>query len=187
MGSKTVSGRLCLADDVAPVSPPGHNIGMDNIRTKSVAGLLALHAAIGEELRERGVLRSANSPTGDLAEYLFCLAFGWSQENNSARAFDATDADGTRYQIKGRRLHRRNKSRQLSAIRDLEGFETLATVLFDDDFRITRVALIPAPEVRAHSTYVKHTNSHRFLLRDAIWDIPGVIDVTDRLRKIEGR
>ena len=132
---------------------PGHNKGMNSLRTQSVADLLALHAAIGEALRGRGVLRSANNPTGDLAEYLFCMAFDWAQENNSARAFDATDADGTRYQIKGRRLHRRNKSRQLSAIRDLDGFETLAAVLFDDRFRVMRAALIPASEVRAHSTH----------------------------------
>ncbi len=93
--------------------------------------------------------------------------------------------DGTRYQIKGRRIHRRSKSRQLSAIRDLEGFDILAAVLFDDDYRILPPALIPAAVVREHSTYIKHTNSHRFMLRDAIWDAPGVIDVTERLREVE--
>jgi hypothetical protein len=50
------------------------------LRAKSIAELLALHAAVSEELRERNVLRSANNPTGDLAEYLFCKAFGWAQE-----------------------------------------------------------------------------------------------------------
>ena len=88
-------------------------------KTLSVAELLVLHAQIGEELRERGVVRSANNPTGDLAEYLFCRAFGWQQAPNSERGYDATGADGTRYQIKGRRIHHRNKSRQLSAIRDI--------------------------------------------------------------------
>lgn len=38
--------------------------------------LLQLHAAIGEQLRTIGVLRSSNNPTGDLAEYLFSKAFG---------------------------------------------------------------------------------------------------------------
>lgn len=159
--------------------------GMDNLHTRSIAELLAHHTMIMAELRRRGVLRSANNPTGDLAEYLFCAAFSWAQENNSAKAFDATDGDGTRYQIKGRRIHRRNRSRQLSAIRDLGGFDILAAVLFDDDYRVTQAALIPAAVVRVHSTYVAHTNSHRFLLRDAIWDVPGVTDVTRRLREIE--
>ena len=165
---------------------PKHNRGMDSLRTKSIADLLALHVAIMEELRARDVLRSANNPTGDLAEYLFCSAFSWAQENNSAKAFDATGDDGRRYQIKGRRIHRRNRSRQLSAIRDLDGFDTLAAVLFDDDYRIVQAALIPAAVVREHSTYIAHTNSHKFLLRDAIWDVHGVIDVTDRLREIQG-
>jgi hypothetical protein len=157
---------------------------MDNLQTKSIFDLLALHTAIMEELRGRGILRSANNPTGDLAEYLFCAAFGWAQEYNSAKAFDAMGEDGTRYQIKGRRIHRRNRSRQLSAIRDLDGFDILAAVLFDDDYRIMRAALIPAAVVRERSTYIEHTNSHKFLLRDAIWDAPGVEDVTARLRQV---
>ena len=163
----------------------GGDKDMDSLRTKSIAQLLASHVAIMEELRARGVLRSANNPTGDLAEYLFSATFDWAQENNSTKAFDATGDDGTRYQIKGRRIHRRSKSRQLSAIGDLEGFDILAAVLFDDDYRILRAALIPAAVVREHSTYIKHTNSHRFMLRDAIWDAPGVIDVTDLLREVE--
>jgi hypothetical protein len=89
---------------------------MDSLRDKSIAELLALHVAILEELRMKEVLRSANNPAGDLAEYLFCTAFGWTQAGNSAKAFDATGDDGTRYQIKGRRIHRRNRSRRLSAM-----------------------------------------------------------------------
>lgn len=158
---------------------------MGNLHNRSIRELLALHAAVMEELRVREVLRSANNPTGDLAEYLFCAAFGWAQENNSAKAFDATDDGGTRYQIKGRRIHRRNKSRQLSAIRDLDGFDILAAVLFDDEYLIIRAALIPATVVRDRSTYIEHTNSHKFLLRDGVWDGSGVIDVTDRLRAVE--
>lgn len=163
----------------------GHDGNVRSLQNMSVAELLSLHASTMEELRTRGVLRSANNPTGDLAEYLFCAAFRWRQENNSAKAFDATGDDGSRYQIKGRRIHRRNPSRQLSAIRDLDGFDILAAVLFNDDYRIMRAALIPAGVVRENSTHIAHTNSHRFLLRDAIWDAHGVIDVTGQLREVE--
>lgn len=152
---------------------------MNMLDEMSVPQLLARHAAIMEELRRRGVLRSANNPTGDLAEYLFCKAFAWAQEANSAKAFDATGADGTRYQIKGRRIHRRSRSRQLSAIRSLDGFDVLASVLFDDDYCVTRAALIPASVVRDRSIYTAHTNSYRFMLQDQVWDDPGVTDVTD--------
>jgi len=157
---------------------------VNGLSSNSISELLALHIAIIEELRERGVLRSANNPTGDLAEYLFCAAFGWAQENNSAKAVDAKGDDGTCYQIKGRRVHRRNRSRQLSAIRDLEGFGILAVVLFDDNYHIMRAALIPVDVVREYSTYIKHTNSHKLLLRDGIWDVPGVKDVTEQLRAV---
>lgn len=150
----------------------------------SVPELLAFHAGIGEELRERGVVRSANNPTGDLAEYLFCQAFGWTQAPNSERGFDATGSDGTRYQIKGRRIHRRNKSRQLSAMRDLSSghFDVLAAVLFDDEFQIVRAALVPLRLVEGRATYIAHTNSSKFMLRDDVWDEPDVEDVTKQIR-----
>jgi len=125
--------------------------------------LLLLHTQISEELRNRGVLRSANSPTGDLAEYLFCRAFGWKQAPNSEKSFDASDESGQRIQIKARRLHQRNSSRQLSAIRDLNGFDVLGGLLFDESYRVTRAVLIPAAIVRERSTYIAHTNSHKFL------------------------
>lgn len=149
----------------------------------SVADLLALHADIGENLRSRDIVRSANNPTGDLAEYLFCKAFGWQQAPNSERGFDATGVDGIRYQIKGRRIHHRNKSRQLSAIRNLPNrpFDVLAGVLFEDNFRIMRAALIPFEVVERRSTYVAHTNSSKFMLRDDVWDEDGIEDVTDQL------
>src|SRR5579871_971370 len=90
--------------------------------------LLALHARVADELRARGITRSSNNPTGDLAEYIFCKAFGWTQSGNSNPNIDAIGPDGNRYQIKGRRVTRYNKSRQLSAIRDLAGahFDYLA-------------------------------------------------------------
>jgi len=157
---------------------------MDYLATKTVAELPALHIDALEELRQRDILRSANTPTGDLAEYYFCTAFGWKQEKNSKKAFDAIDDAGERYQIEGRRVHCRNKSRQLSAIRDLEGFDFLAAVLFDDYYRIMRAALIPAAVVRENSTFIGHTNSYKFMLCDAIWNFPDVEDVSDRLREV---
>lgn len=153
---------------------------MPDLTQLTAAELLALHAKVGEELRARGVVRSANNPTGDLAEHLFCTAFGWTQAPNSERGYDATGPDGMRIQIKGRRVHRRNPSRQLSAIRDLAGehFDVLAGVIFDDDFCVVRAALIPRSIVEARSTYVAHTNSHKFILREDVWAAPGVRDVT---------
>tara|TARA_R110000787_G_scaffold42334_4_gene104123 strand:- start:2324 stop:2812 length:489 start_codon:yes stop_codon:yes gene_type:complete len=158
-----------------------------NLARLSAARLLALHAEVCEELRDRGVTRSANNPTGDLAEYLFCKAFGWSQAGNSNANIDAIGDDGVRYQIKGRRITRHNGSRQLSAIRDLGGahFDILAGVLFAEDYTVARAGLIPREVIIERATFVERTNSHRFPLRDEIWDAPDVRDVTDVLKAVE--
>jgi hypothetical protein len=131
-------------------------------------------------LGEHGTMR------GDLAEYLFCKAFGWKQAGNSHANVDAIAPDGTRYQIKGRRITRYNNSRQLSAIRDLPGshFDFLAGVLFGEDYAVMRAALVPHAVAIDCATFVQRTNSHRFLLRDNVWNIPGVRDVTAQLRAV---
>ncbi len=157
---------------------------MADLKAQSVASLLGLHVEILDELRAREILRSANNPTGDYAEYLCCRAFGWEQMANSAKAYDAL-ADGVRYQIKGRRLHDRNRSRQLSAIRDLSGFDFLAGVLFDHQYGVERAALVPADIVRRWATSVSYTNSYRLLLRDEIWSEASVTDITDDLREAQ--
>jgi hypothetical protein len=148
--------------------------------------LLALHATVAEELRTRGITRSSNNPTGDLAEYLFCKAFSWVQAGNSNRGIDATAADGTRYQIKGRRMTRHSKSRQLSGIRDFQGrhFDFLAGVVFTETYEVLRAAIIPYVVVETRATFVAHTNSHKFILHDDVWTADGVRDVTADLRAV---
>ena len=158
---------------------------MIDLKNLLLAGLLGLYAGIMEELRRRGVARNENNPTGNLAGFLFCAAFSWQQAPNSERGFSASDGRGMRYQIKGRRLHPRNKSRQLSAIRDLDGFDTLAAVLFDDGHRVSRAALIPNTVVRERCKFVEYTNSHKFMLTDDVWNDGRVKDVTGELQATE--
>ena len=152
-----------------------------SLRDRPVSELLGLHVALLEALRERGVLRSDNNVTAELADYLFCTVYGWHRPS-AEKGFDAVGEDGRRCRIKGRRLTIRNQSRQLSAIRG-HGFDVLAAVLFDDLYRVERAALIPVAVVRQRSTYVRHTNSDRFMLQDDVWVEPGVVDVTDRIRQ----
>ncbi len=157
---------------------------MIDLKSLPLAGLLGLHAGIMEEMRRRGIARNENNPTGNLAGFLFCAAFSWQQAPNSEKGFSASDGRGVRYQIKGRRLHGRNKSRQLSAIRDLDGFNTLAAVLFDEEYRVLRAALIPNIVVRERCKFVQHTNSHKFMLTDDVWDDAQVKDATGELRAV---
>ncbi|HEX5425221.1 MAG TPA: hypothetical protein VFW94_16860 [Candidatus Acidoferrales bacterium] len=154
-----------------------------NLTNLTPAQILALHAKLGDELRDRGIKRSSNNPTGDLAEYLLCKAFGWTQSGNSHANADAVAPDGKRYQIKGRRLTR---LRQLSAIRDLQGghFDFLAVVLFNEDYTVQRAALIPYSIAIDLAKFVQHTNSHKFMLRDDVWSADGVKDVTKELQLV---
>ncbi|MBI5958578.1 MAG: hypothetical protein HY866_07585 [Chloroflexi bacterium] len=160
---------------------------LPDLTTAPIAALLRLHSDILEELRHRDVLRSANNPTGDYGEFLFKQAYGWELEDNSYSGYDATDSNGTRYQIKCRRISPPNASRQLSAIRNLpdKPFDFLAGVLLDQHYRVIRAAIVPFSIVKEYATYVEHVNAWRLMLRDSIWDIPEVQDVTHKLKAIE--
>jgi hypothetical protein len=160
---------------------------MADLNSLTVPDLLRLHTSVLDELRKREILRSANGPSGDYGELLFSKAFGWRLENNSSSGYDATDNQGIRYQIKCRRISSQNKSRQLSFIRNLPSkpFDVLAGVLLDQDFRVLRAAPVPYDIVNAKAAYTPHVNAWRLVLRESIWEIPGVRDVTDCLKAIE--
>lgn len=158
-----------------------------NISNLKSNELLALHAQIAVELRNRGIGKTSNNPTGELAEHLFCNAFSWTPCKNSQANIDAVDQDGYSYQIKGRRIPASNTSRQLGAIRNLKQakFDFLAGVLFNEDYSVLRAAIIPHEIVVQKSSYTEHTNSYRFFLRNSIWKIEGVREVTAELSSVE--
>ena len=152
-----------------------------------VRELLNRHAEVLEELRTREVIRSTNNPLGDYAEYLFCRAFGWKRLDNSTKGADAEDEDGTRYQIKSRRLTGPHYSRQLSALRELDkrNFDFLAAALFREDFSVLRAALVPHQLIMDNSKHTDWTSSWRFELRDEVWTWEGVRDATSALLKVQ--
>ena len=160
---------------------------VNHLKNMSVSELLRLHAGILDELMLRKVVRSSNNPSGDYAETLFSRTFGWDLESNSSAGYDAKDENGTRYQIKCRRVTTRNKSRQMSALRNLlkDPFDILAAVLLDENFSVSRAALIPIDAVINASTYSQHVKAHRFILSDSVWSIPNVVDVTEKLREAQ--
>jgi hypothetical protein len=86
----------------------------------------------------------------------------------SEKSIDAVGKDGTRYQIKGRRLTSHNKSRQLGAIREIteDPFDVLLAVFFDEELTLSEIWSIPK-EVVAEAAFVERTNSTRFVLTKA--------------------
>lgn len=160
-----------------------------DLRDRSVADLLLLYANVLSELRDRGVLRSSNNPVADYSEWLVARALGLELVSQSVKGHDAIAPDGTRYQVKGRRKTPTNGSRQLSAIRGLEvedthPFDYLVGVLYNFDFTVMKAAQIPIAIVRQHARATPHVNGWRFILRDSVWALDGVIDVTEPIRVV---
>jgi len=153
---------------------------------RSIPELFDMYTAIGDELRQRGIMRTSNNLVGDLAEYIFSKAMGWTLERNSKEAIDAVDPKGTRYQIKGRRLTPQNPSRQLGALRklDTDNFDMLAAVLFNPDYSVQRAILLPCKQVLAHATYIDEHKLWKFMLTDDKWHLPEAQDVTEQLRAV---
>ena len=60
----------------------------------------------------------------------------------------------------------------------------LAGVVFSEDYSVLRAAIIPPEVVRKRARFVERTNSHKFVLRDDVWNTPGVRDVTPELRAV---
>ncbi|MEN5206220.1 hypothetical protein ABE473_17400 [Stenotrophomonas sp. TWI700] len=147
--------------------------------------LLELHCTVMDALRKRGVIRSSNNPVADYTETLVARALNATLASGSQAGFDAVGQDGTRYQIKGRRLTAANKSTQLSALRNLSSgpFDQLAAVAFNSNLIVEYAALIPLHVVQRLGRYRAHTNSHTLYFRRALFEEPGVIDITSRIAK----
>lgn len=185
---RPITPELRLPLPAQSASPPASLLPIQRTRTPTIttatnSELMTLHSEVLDELRTRGILRTANGPVGDFAEHLFAQAFGWTLQTSSTAGYDAVDASGVRYQIKGRRLTGVG-SRQLEVIRriDERAFDVLAAVLFAPKFFVQRAALIPFHTVLSRARRVQHVNGWRFMLTDAVWSIPGVVDVTTELR-----
>jgi len=95
-------------------------------------------------------------------------------------AFDVAKKKHAVAIAEGRNLMSHNNPRQLDGLRDVpaQAFDVLAAVLFQKEDRVLRAALIPHLRVVELAKRVERTNSWRFLLRDAIWSVSGVRDVT---------
>jgi hypothetical protein len=150
----------------------------------SLTHVLELYCGVLHELRRRGLTRTENNPTGDLAEAVVSRSLNLTLVEKSKASFDAIHKNGQRYQIKGRRITPSNPSRQLGTIRGLDKkhFDFLAGVIFDKDFRIYRAALIPYRTVKAFAKHQSHVNGARFELKDFLWERREVIDITNKLK-----
>jgi len=153
----------------------------------SIKGLLHQFAAIMDELKTRGVVRTRNNPVADYAEYLTANALKLTLEHNSKLGYDAQGEKGERFQIKGRRLDETNKSRQLSVIRNLNSkeFDYLIGVLFDHDFIVMEAYRIPHQLISKYAKYSKHQNGHILYLKGPILQESVVENLTHIFKEVQ--
>lgn len=157
---------------------------LDKLKTSE---LLALFSNVLVTLRRREIIRSTNNPVADYAEFLVSRALSLKLATKSTTGYDATDSSGRRYEIKGRRPTIQNRSTQLSAIRglDLGHFSFLVGVLFSEDFSVRRGCLIPYKVVKELAVYRPHDNAWILQLKNAVWDVTGVEDITELLLSVQ--
>ena len=145
----------------------------------SVSELLRAYRAILAELKRRGVVRTLNAPTGDLAELLVARAFRGELAPNSEKSFDVIVPGGRLLQVKSRMLASGvRRERQLSTIRSW-GFTHLVIVLFGPDFSVTRAALMSAEVAREQSMEDRHVRGNRIMATDALLNDERVEEITD--------
>jgi hypothetical protein len=145
----------------------------------SVRDLLHAQVAIIDELLARGIVRTRNSPLGDLAETLALRAYGGALAPNSEKSWDLTANDGRRIQVKARLVDLADRrSQNFSAVRSW-GFDAALFLLFDArTYALTWARELTAPECQALGRRVEHTNSTTILTRQ----VAGVgVDVTDMI------
>ena len=134
------------------------------LKTMGELDLLRLYAELMEELRNRQLVRSSNNPVADYAEKVAVDRLGLERAGKEERGYDALDKRGKKYQIKGRRITRHNKSRQLGVIRNLDEklFDSLVAVIFNEDFSTLEIWKVPYLFVKDNTKWAEHQNGHIF-------------------------
>ena len=148
----------------------------------TVRELLQAYAAILRRLRSLGVVRTANAPASDYAEFLVWRHVGGTLEPNSTKGWDIRTPDGQRIQVKCRVISDpQNRGQyQLSPFRSFT-IDAAAIVLFAADYSIWRAALLPGAVVETHTTYRAHINGW-VAFADRLLDDPAAVDIADQLR-----
>jgi len=126
--------------------------------------LLGLRASVMKELNEPGVIRSDNNPLGDYCEFLVAAHYGVAPEGNSNAGHDVTAPEGSKIQVKGRRLRPDGrKPPHFSGVRNLDDepppFDFLIGLILNRDFSVAEAWQLPVERVRHYATYRSHTNS----------------------------
>jgi hypothetical protein len=145
--------------------------------------LLKIYTRVIITLENRDVVRTQNSPIGDYTEWLVSKAYDYKLETNSKAGYDAIAKDGTKIQIKARRIMSSNDPKQLSAIRNLDknDFDVLIAVIYDKNCDIIEALTIPHNIIKEYAGYSGHVNSSILTITDKIKNDSRIKNITKEL------
>jgi len=116
---------------------------------KEAKNLLSQYSNIIRMLRELGVIRSGKV-VSDYGEYIVCKKLGLKLVDSPVnKGYDAVDDNGVKFEIKSRKATAWNKPTIFPIKKEqLENFDFVIYVEFDDDWNIVKLLKIPSNEVR---------------------------------------
>ena len=155
--------------------------GKLKLRHRRISDLLGIYGQVLEELREREVIRSANAPTGDYAEWLVQRALGGKLQPSSNKSADLI-VRKKKIQIKARVLSDPEKpgERQLSSFRSWD-FDDAVIVLFNRRYDVHQATRIKVGELEAASREDKWVSGRRVIANDGLLDRGR--DIPEKLRE----
>lgn len=145
--------------------------------------LFELYGSMLAELRRRNIVRTANAPAGDYAEYLVAKAFGGTLAPASEKSWDVELPDGKRIQVKCRVISDPPASgqRQLSPFRSFDFDTAVIVLLSDSDYSIRHAIELPRRVVEEHSAYRQHVNGHVLRVTAGLLADPEAVDRTEMI------
>ncbi|MEV6904331.1 hypothetical protein [Amycolatopsis sp. NPDC051372] len=130
------------------------------LRGESVPELLGHYAAILQELRRRGVVRTRNAPLGDYAECLAARVYDGELAPKSV-SYNLRAADGRRVQVKARTIHPDTRGAFFSPFRSFD-FDVAVLIAVDSStYNVLWAREVPVADIEAASRYSAHTNGNR--------------------------
>jgi hypothetical protein len=135
------------------------------------------------ELNSRGVVRSRNPPTGDLAEYLVAKAYSGALAAPSVKSWDVS-AEDRKLQVKCRLVDQDDRrSQSFSPFRSWDFDARVFIVLDYYTYDVIRAVEIPVATVQALARETSWLKGHRPSVGQIVRPVEGSRDVTDLIRQ----
>lgn len=137
------------------------------------------------ELRTRGITRTNNSPTGDIAEAIVAAHYGGKLAVSGTKGWDVQTPDGERIQVKSVRNTPTTSRKNLSPIRD-QNYDSVVVVVFDEDYTVTDGLKLSREVAEDLAKWVPHINGHVLYMTGPLLNDPRVehVDLTDAYARL---